>query len=271
MPVRVEKQGPVLLVTLDRPEVLNAIDPESHDELVRAWSRLRDSPDLHVGILTGAGTKAFCAGIDLNRLEEFYAESHPGERRERWTREPGIGGLTRNFDPGKPIIAAVNGTCLGLGLELALASDIRLASPNATFGLPEVRWGIIPGQGGTQRLPRAVPPSLALEMILSGTVISARRAKEIGLINRVVPQRRLLAEARSLAERIASLPVRAVRHAREAVRRGLDLPLTDALQLEQDLADPLRASAESRAARAEFGRRRAPRERSSSNPRGRRG
>ena len=258
VPVHVERQAHVLLVTLDRRQVLNAVDPESHHGLVQAWNRLRNDPELHVGILTGTGTKAFCAGIDLKRLDDFYAESRPGERRERWTREPGIGGLTRNFDPGKPIIAAINGCCLGLGLEMALACDIRLASPNATFGLPEVRWGIIPGQGGTQRLPRMVAPNLALEMILSGAVISADRAHEIGLINRVVAQRRLLPEARLLAERIAALPVRAVRHAREAVRRGLDLPLTDALQLEQDLADPLRGSAESRAARSKFGREHRP-------------
>lgn len=261
MPVKVERQGPVLLVTLDRPKVLNSIDPESHDQLVRAWNRLRSDPALRVGILTGAGTKAFCAGIDLGRVDDFYAESYPGERHERWAREPGIGGLTRNFDPGKPIIAAINGYCLGLGLEMALASDIRLASPNATFGLPEVRWGIIPGQGGTQRLPRVVAPNLALEMILCGAAISARRAYEIGLINRVVAQRRLLPEARLLARQIAALPVRAVRQAREAVRRGLDLPLTDALQLEQDLADPLRGSEESRAARAKFRQKQNPRRR----------
>ncbi len=256
VPVRIEVHGPVLVVTLDRPEVHNAIDPESHAELVRAWNRLRDDDALRVGIVTGAGRKAFCAGIDLHRLEDFYAESHPGERRERWAREPGIGGLTRNFDAGKPVIAAINGFCLGLGLELALASDIRLASPNATFGLPEVKWGIIPGQGGTQRLPRAIPPNVALEMILTGTPISARRAYEIGLVNRVVSLRRLMPTARSLANEIARFPVRAVRHARDAVRRGLNLPLADALQLEQDLAEPLRTSTESRAARATFGAKR---------------
>ena len=250
MPVRVEVQGSVLVVTLDRPEVHNAIDPASHRQLLQAWIRLRDDAHLRVGILTGAGTRAFSAGIDLHRLDEFYSESYPGERRERWSREPGIGGLTRNFDPGKPVIAAINGYCLGLGLELALACDIRLATPNAVFGLPEVRWGIIPGQGGTQRLPRAVPPNLALEMILTGLPISASRAREIGLVNRVVSRRRLLPEARAMADRIAALPARAIRHAREAIHRGLDMSLTEALRLEQDLAEPLRTKDIGRDARA---------------------
>jgi len=256
VPVHVATRGPVLVVTLDRPAALNAIDPESHGQLVAAWQRLRDEPELRAGILTGAGRKAFCAGIDLRRLADFYAESYPGERRNRWARSPGLGGLTRNFDAGKPVVAAINGYCLGLGLELALACDLRVASPNATFGLPEVRWGIIPGQGGTQRLPRAVPPSVALEMILLGKPISASRARSIGLVNRIVPLHRLRSEAYTMAERIACMPASAVRHAREAIRRGLDLPLALGLQLEQDLADPLRGSDENKAAIADFGRKR---------------
>ena len=256
MPVRARARGPVLTITLDRPRSLNAIDPEAHEALLRAWKRLRDDPRLRVGLLTGAGEKAFCAGIDLRRLSEFYAESQPGERRARWAREPGLGGLTRNFDPGKPVIAAINGYCLGLGLELALACEIRYASPNAMFGLPEVRWGIIPGQGGTQRLPRTIPSSLALEMMLTGEPISAKRAYEVGLVNRIVPLGRLRYEALAVAERIARFSPRAIRHMRESVRRGLDLPLADGLQLEQDLADPLRGSAENRRALSSFRHRR---------------
>lgn len=252
VPVRSRVTGPVLVVTLDRPDALNAIDPESHEQLLRAWNRLGDDDRLQVGVLTGAGTRAFCAGIDLKRLDDFYSEAYPGERRRRWARSPGIGGITRNFDPGKPIVAAVNGLCLGLGLELALACDIRLASPNAVFGLPEVRWGIIPGQGGTQRLPRAIAPNLALEMILTGEPIDAERALSVGLVNRVVPLGRLRAEALAIARRIAEFPPRAVRNAREAVRRGLRLSLDEGLRLEQDLADPLRGSRESRDALASF-------------------
>jgi enoyl-CoA hydratase/carnithine racemase len=254
MSLRVSVDGPVLTVTLDRPKVLNAIDPETHTELVAAWTRLREDPELRVAVLTGTGPKAFCAGIDVSRLDDFYAEERPGERRERWARSPGLGGLTRNFRAGKPVISAIRGYCLGLGLELALATDLRIATPDATFGLPELRWGIIPGQGGTQRLARAVPPNVALEMILAGTYLPAARALELGLINRVVPPRRLLPEAMELAARIADRPPRAVHHALEAVRRGLDLPLALALELEQDLAEPLRSSPESRKARSGFGR-----------------
>ncbi len=259
MPIGVRARGGVLCVTLERPERLNAIDPEMHADLVRAWIRLRDDDRLRVGLLDGAGSKAFSAGIDLKRLDDFYAEGRPGERRSRWQREPGLGGLTRNFDPGKPVVAAINGLCLGLGLELALACDLRWASPNATFGLPEVRWGIIPGQGGTQRLPRALPPNVALEMMLTGAPISAARAYELGLINRIVPLERLRAEAGAVAARIAELPPRAVRTARESVRRGLDLSLADGLALELDLADPLRGSPENAKAVAAFGRKGTPR------------
>ncbi|MGI0132470.1 MAG: enoyl-CoA hydratase/isomerase family protein [Thermoplasmata archaeon] len=254
MPVRTVVDEAVLTITMDRPDALNAIDPGSHEELVAAWTRLRDEDGLRVAVLTGSGSKSFSAGIDLKRLSDFYAESYPGERRQRWSKTPGIGGLTRNFDPGKPVIAAINGYCLGLGLELALACDIRLASPNAVFGLPEVRWGIIPGQGGTQRLPRAIAPNVALEMILAGERLTAPRAYDLGLINHVIPLRRLRGGALALARRIADLPPRAVRNAREAVRRGLDHSLEDGLKLEQDLAEPLRSSRDNRVALASFDR-----------------
>jgi E-phenylitaconyl-CoA hydratase len=259
MPVHFKTDGHVAWITLDRPEALNAIDPESHAALVAAWARFRDAEDLRVAVLTGAGTKAFCSGVDLKRIGEFY-HSVPRERRvELWNREPGIGGITRNLEVGKPIIAAVNGLCLGGGLELALACDIRLASANATFGLPEVRWAIIPGQGGTQRLPRAVPPAIALEMILTGRPIDAARAAEIGLVNRVYPRSRLQAEARAMAGAIVAHPPRAVRAALMAVRRGLVLPLAEGLRLEQELADPLRDSPDNLEARAAFREKRPPR------------
>ena len=259
MPVHVKTEGHVAWITLDRPEVLNAIDPESHEELVAAWKRLRDEENLRVAVLTGAGTKAFCSGVDLNRMGDFYQNVPAAQRVEVWNREPGIGGITRNLEVGKPVIAAVNGVCLGGGLELALACDIRLASTNATFGLPEVRWAIIPGQGGTQRLPRTVPPAIALEMILTARPINARRAAAIGLVNHVHPLSRLREEARRMAETIVAHPPRAVQAALAAVRRGGSLPLVDGLRLEQELADPLRDSPDNREARAAFREKRAPR------------
>jgi E-phenylitaconyl-CoA hydratase len=259
MPVRFDVDDHVAWITLDRPEALNAIDPESHAALVDAWARYRDDANLRVAVLTGAGNKAFCAGVDLKRMGEFY-QSVPAEQRvEVWNRSPGIGGITRNLEVGKPVIAAVNGVCLGGGLELALACDIRLASSNATFGLPEVRWAIIPGQGGTQRLPRAVPPAVALEMILTGEAIDSARAEAIGLVNRVYPLPRLRKEVRKMAQSIVALPPRAVQAALMAVRRGLALPLTEGLRLEQELANPLRDSPDNREARAAFREKRPPR------------
>ncbi len=259
MPVRFETEGPIAWITLDRPEALNAIDPESHASLLDAWKRFRDEEHLRVAVLTGAGTKAFCAGVDLKRMGDFYRNAPAGQRVEVWNREPGIGGITRNLEVGKPILAAINGICLGGGLELALACDLRLASSNATFGLPEVRWAIIPGQGGTQRLPRTVPPAVALEMILTGRPIEAERAAAIGLVNHVYPLARLHEEARTLAEAIVAHPPRAIEAALAAVRRGLALPLAEGLRLEQELADPLRDSPDNREARAAFQEKRAPR------------
>ncbi|MGP8110749.1 MAG: enoyl-CoA hydratase/isomerase family protein [Thermoplasmata archaeon] len=259
MPVHFRTEGHIAWVILDRPEALNAIDPESHTALIAAWERIRDEDDLRVAVLTGAGTKAFCSGVDLKRIGEFYHSVPAAQRVEAWNREPGIGGITRNLEVGKPVIAAVNGVCLGGGLELALACDIRLASANATFGLPEVRWAIIPGQGGTQRLPRAVPPAVALEMILTGRPIDADRAAAIGLVNQVHPVARLQEEARTMAEIIAAHPPRAVQAALMAVRQGLALPLAEGLRLEQALADPLRDSPDNREARAAFREKRPPR------------
>jgi len=259
MPVRFKVDGRIAWITLDRPEALHAIDPETHAELVAAWERFRDEEGLRVAVLTGAGQKAFCAGVDLKRMGDFY-HSVPAEQRvELWNRSPGIGGITRNLEVGKPVIAAVNGICLGGGLELALACDIRLASTNATFGLPEVRWAIIPGQGGTQRLPRAVPPAVALEMILTAQPINARRAAAIGLVNQVYPPSRLRAGARAMATAIAEHPPKAVQAALAAVRQGLALPLAEGLRLEQELADPLRDSPDNREARAAFREKRPPR------------
>lgn len=246
-------------ITLDRPEALNAIDPESHDALGAAWERFRDAEELRVAVLTGAGGKAFCAGVDLKRMGEFYDRVPSSERVELWNRIPGIGGITRNLEVGKPVVAAVNGLCLGGGLELALACDIRIASENATFGLPEVKWAIIPGQGGTQRLPRVVPPGVALEMILTGEPIDAARAAAIGLVNHVYPGDRLRAEASALASRIASRHPAAVRRALSAMRRGLSMPLADGLRLEQELADPLRGGPDNEEARVAFREKRPPR------------
>ena len=242
MSVRSETRGQVLIVTLDRPEARNALSNEMRDALIDVWQAFRDSDDLRVAILTGAGDKSFCAGADLKEVGDYYRSMTPIERRESGEQSPGLGAITRNFDPRKPIIAAINGPCLAGGLELALACDIRIAAKHAVFGLPEVRRGILPGAGGTQRLPRAIPQGVALEMILTGAPIDAEAALRWGLVSRVVAPENLLDEALRIAELIAANGPLAVRAARDAVYQGLALPLGQALRLEQFHAEPLRQS-----------------------------
>ena len=177
--IRYERDGFIARVTINRPERMNAIDGQTSDELRAAFEDFRYNDDLRVAIVTGAGDRAFSAGADLVARAK-------GEKRQ-----PSVhitqAGLAKGPPIYKPIIAAINGYCLAGGLELALACDIRIAAPTATFGLAEVRWGIIPGGGGTQRLPRAIPLALANEMILTAEPIDAERALQAGLISRIVP------------------------------------------------------------------------------------
>ena len=242
MTIRFECEGAVALLTIDRPKVHNALDFETSDALVDAWIRFRDDDALRVGILTGAGERAFCAGADLRGVGDFYKKLTSAQRLRRSELVPGLGGITKNLTIDKPMIAAVNGHCLAGGLEIALACDLRIASENATFGLPEVTRGIIPGAGGTQRLPRLVGPERALDLILTGRRIDAREAERIGLVTRVVPLSELRTEALDVANAIAENGPLAVRAAKAAVWRGLDVPLEEGLRLEQLLAEPVRQS-----------------------------
>jgi len=234
-PVLYEQKDKIVTITLNRPEAMNSVDPETQEALIEAWTRFRDDDTAWVAILTGAGEKAFSAGADLKKLiPRTFA---PGQRRDR---DAGLGGITRGLEIWKPMIAAVNGHCLAGGLELALACDLRLASPNATFGLTEVRWAIMPGAGGTQRLPRAVPLAKALEMILMAQTIDAAEAYRIGLVNKVVPLPELMPTAVQWAQTLCERGPLAVRAAKEAVIRGLTMPLADGLRLEAFLSATLR-------------------------------
>ena len=236
-PVLYEQKDKIVTITLNRPEAMNSVDPETQEALVRAWTRFRDDDSAWVAILTGAGDKAFSAGADLKKMiPRAFA---PGLRRDR---ELGLGGITRGLEIWKPMIAAVNGHCLAGGLELALACDLRLASPNATFGLTEVRWAIMPGAGGTQRLPRAVPLARAMEMILMAQTIDAAEAYRLGLVNKVVPLPELMPTAVGWAETICERGPLAVRAAKEAVIRGLTMPMADGLRLEAFLSGTLRGT-----------------------------
>jgi enoyl-CoA hydratase/carnithine racemase len=231
MPVRYDLDGHVATITLDRPDALNAINREMNEELAATWARFRDDDDAWVAILTGAGERAFCAGADLIDLIPDAGEQARAGTLTRFN----FGGNTRDFHTWKPSIAAINGFALAGGLEIALACDLRLAVPRARFGLPEVRWAIIPGGGGTQRLPRLIGAARAMELILTGKQIDAEEALRIGLINAIVEPDALLPAARELAGQLLQNGPLALRAAKQAVLEGLDRPLDDGLHLELDL------------------------------------
>jgi len=210
---RVERDGRVLVVTIDRPEVMNALHPPANRELGEAFDAFAADPELWVAILTGAGERAFSAGNDL----KFQASS--GGRLE--IPPAGFGGLTSRFDLAKPVIAAVNGVALGGGFEIALACDLIVASETASFGLPEPRVGLAALAGGLHRLARQIPQKQAMGMLLTGRRISAREALALGLVNEVVPGAELLPAARRWADAILECSPVSVRTTKQVATRGL--------------------------------------------------
>lgn len=226
------KEGKIAIITLNRPEALNAITPEMLRQLSEALVDFRDDEQLVVGIITGAGEKAFSIGADIGTMLPEMKKARAQELPEPPTIMCGL-------VVWKPLIAAINGACLGGGLELALACDLRIASENATFGMPEVTLGLIPGWGGTQRLPRAIPLAKAAEMLLTGRPINAQEAYRIGLINRVVPLPQLMPTVRQLAELLCRPAPLAVRAAKQAILQGIELTLEEGLALERRLNDLL--------------------------------
>ena len=245
----------VMVVTINRPEVMNALDPHTNAALADAWDRYVQDDSLQAAVITGAGDKAFCAGADLKKSIPARRAAVRAGQAVPWAF---AGGLTADRDLGKPLIAAVNGHCLAGGLELALACDLRICTPNATFGLSEVKWAIIPGGGGTQRLPRCVPAGLAMEMILTGEAIDAGAAVAAGLVNRIVPQGELLASALAIARRIAANGPLAVRAARRAARAGLEQGFARGMALERVLLDEVMRSDDAAEGPRAFAERRRP-------------
>ncbi len=235
--VRYEQDGPIVLLTIDRPERMNAIGPQTHAELVDAWDRFREDDDAHVAILTGAGDKAFCAGGDLKAAHEgevlvplTRAELDAHARGER----PGVLGPSRWTDVYKPTIAAINGVAYAGGLEWACWTDIAIADAHATFGVTCRRWNIGLADGGTQRLPRIVGYRRAMELIITGRVIDADEALHIGLVSEVVPSGTCVDRARELAHAVAALPQPAIRTDKEAATRGFGRPLDEGLRIEAE-------------------------------------
>ena len=219
----------VATVTIDRPEKLNALDDVAVAELLQAAVALRGDPAVRGVILTGAGAKAFAAGADIAEL------AHQDPRAARARALKGQAMVTAFETMGKPVVAAVNGVALGGGCELAMGCHVRVAAESAKFGQPEVKLGLVPGYGGTQRLPRLVGAGRALHLLLTGETIDAQEALRIGLVTRVVPGDRLLQEAERLLRTILANGPAAVALTMDAVRRGMDGSLADGLAIEADL------------------------------------
>jgi enoyl-CoA hydratase len=234
--IRYELADGIATVTLNRPAVHNAMNERMREELTACFGELARSEDARVVVVTGTGERAFSAGADIR---EFVAPQVPVRFRDGRRRVDFRAAMDRC---PQPIIAAIRGFALGGGLELALACDIRIAGEDSQLGLTEVNLAIIPGGGGTQRLPRLVGRGKALEMILTGARIDAHEALRIGLVERVVPATDVLSSAQALARTLAEKAPVALRYAKEAVVKGLGLPLEDGLRLENDLATLLRTT-----------------------------
>ena len=228
MAIDYKKEGKIAIFTINRPEAMNAMNMAGIRELNEAMTDFRDDAELWVGIITGAGEKAFCGGADIKDTLMFMKE----HRQNQWAFPPSI---MRGFELWKPLVAAINGMALGGGLEIALACDIRIASETARLGTPEVNLGLIPGWGGTQRAPRMVPWCKAAELLLMGRIIDAQEAYRIGLVNKVVPQAEVMPTAREWAQALCQAAPLAVRAAKEAMVRGYEMTLEDGLKLENAL------------------------------------
>jgi enoyl-CoA hydratase len=224
-----EKKNAIAYVTVNRPKVLNALNMATMEELRRAFHSIKQDAEVRVVILTGAGEKAFIAGADISEL----ARNNPVEAKAYTHQGQSVLNLIENC--GKPVIACINGFALGGGCEIAMACTMRLASETAKFGQPEVKLGIIPGYGGTQRLPRLVGKGLAMQLVLAGEMISAQEAHRIGLVNEVVAAADLIARAEAIAQKIIANAPLAVQWAMEAVNKGMEMPLAEGLYLEATL------------------------------------
>ena len=232
----VERRGAVTVLTVNRPDVLNALNRDTLGELQACLGGWVSAPESDVLVITGAGEKSFVSGADINELAVL------GPREAEAISRMGQAVMDTIAGAGKPVIAAINGYAFGGGCELALACHLRIASDHAVLGLPEVSLGIIPGYGGTQRLPRLIGPARALELILTGRRVKADEAERMGLVNRVVPREQLLDEAEKLAQAILRNGPLAVSAALEAVTLGMQMPLAHGLRLESSQFGALAAS-----------------------------
>jgi enoyl-CoA hydratase/carnithine racemase len=251
-----ETRNQIAFITLNRPDSLNAMNRQMTGELVYVCQQVEEDSQIRIAIFTGAGEKAFSAGMDLKeRAETSFS---PIERRQQkltnkiYTQARAVAAIT------KPTIAAIRGYCVGGGLEFALACDLRVAAEDAKLGLTEVRRGIIPGAGGTQRLTRAVGVTKAMEMCLTGDTVSGVEAKSMGLVNNAVPSADVLRAAEDLAGRILKGAPMSVAFIKEAIRKGVELPLEEGLRLEADLSALIGSTEDAKEGPRAFAEKRAP-------------
>jgi enoyl-CoA hydratase len=258
----VESRDGVLILTMNRPAARNALSPQMLVRMAEAWHEFQDSKDLRVAILTGAGAEDFCAGGDLKLTMPLITGARKPE--DEWDHRL-VSDLTqfsdailRGYDLYKPVIAAVNGNALGGGSELTNACDLRVASENAVFGMPEAKVGLLPGGGSISRLPRQIPYAKAMEMLLIGGSFDAHQALKMGLLNYVVPREELMDKALELAGKLAANGPLAVRKIKEGVVRTSGLPLDRALEIENEVSVAVVTSKDAREGPRAFAEKRKP-------------
>ena len=259
----VEKQSGIATLTMNRPERRNAFSPQMMVQLADAWRDIRDDDAVRVAILTGAGSESFCAGGDLELLIPLITGARVPE--DEWDRRLAadlreiLVAILRPFELFKPIIAAVNGHAVAGGCEILQATDLRVVSENATFGLAEAQRGLVPGGGSMVRLPRQIPYCKAMEILLLGDRLSAQEAHRIGLVNEVVAQERVLPRAHEIADRLVRNGPLAVRKIKEVVIRTNGIPILDAFEIENECSAAVMASRDAREGPKAFREKREPR------------
>jgi enoyl-CoA hydratase len=259
----VEKRDGIVILTMNRPKVKNSLSPQMLVEMAAAWHEFRDTRDLRVAILTGAGDEDFCAGGDLQLTMPLITGARKPE--DEWDEklmgnlQQFLDAILRGFELYKPVIAAVNGRALGGGTELTNAVDLRVAAEHAIFGTPEAQVGLLPGGGSLTRLPRQIPYCKAMEMLMLGESFSARQALEMGLLNYVVPREKLMDKAFELADRLVRNGPLAVQKVKEGVMRSSGLPLDQAYQVENEVSAAVMQSRDAREGPRAFKERREPR------------
>jgi enoyl-CoA hydratase/carnithine racemase len=249
---RIERDGPILTITIDRPHVLNALHPEGHHELARAFDEYAADPALRVAIVSGSGERAFCVGTDLKALAATGIDDKP---------TTGFGGITMRFDLWKPVIAAVNGLCLGGGVEILTACDLAIAADHAEFGLPEPLVGLAAlGGGALQRLARDMPLKHAMWLVLTAKRIPATEARRIGLINEIVPRAELMTRARALANDLLACAPLSLEASKQVMLQSLDTPdLVAAMQRRYPAAERMLTSEDASEGPRAFAEKRKPR------------